>query len=308
MKSTKTADPLPRKRAFKITYIQGLFFISPWIIGFIVFQIYPLVSSFYYSFTQYNIMSTPKFIGFQNYINLFTIDPDFYKSMFSTLIYACISVPGKLIFALFVAYILNFKLKGVNFFRTVYYLPSILGGSIAISALWKLMFMKDGIINDILAKIAIPPVDWLGTASTAMLTISLLQIWQFGSSMVLFLAALKQIPSELYEAAEIDGCSKWRQFRKITLPMITPIVFFNLIMQMISAFQNFTSAFVITNGGPLKSTYLIGMKLYTEGFNNFKMGYASAISWVMFAIILVFTLLVFRSSEAWVHYDDGGEF
>ncbi len=287
---------------------EGLLFITPWIIGFLLFQFYPFISSLVYSFTNYNILGKPKIIGFANYIRLFTIDPDFKKSVGVTLLYAFISVPGKLIFALIVALILNMKLRGVHAFRTIFYLPSILGGSVAISALWKLMFMKEGIINDLLEKINIPAIDWLGSPHVALLTISLLQIWQFGSSMVLFLAALKQIPTELYESASIEGASAIKKFFYITFPMITPIVFFNLIMQTINALQNFTSAFVITNGGPLKSTYLIGLKLYTEGFSNFKMGYASSISWVMFLLILAFTLLIFRSSSAWVYYQDGGKF
>lgn len=287
---------------------EGLLFITPWIIGFALFQFYPFISSLVYSFTNYNILGKAKFVGFANYVRLFTIDPDFKKSIGVTLLYALISVPGKLTFALIVAMVLNMKLKGVHTFRTIFYLPSILGGSVAISALWKLMFMKEGIINDLLSKVHIPAIDWLGSPNVALITISLLQIWQFGSSMVLFLAALKQIPAELYESASIEGASSLKKFFYITFPMITPIVFFNLIMQSINALQNFTSAFVITNGGPLKSTYLIGLKLYTEGFNNFKMGYASAISWVMFMIILIFTLIIFRSSTAWVYYQDGGEF
>ncbi|WP_367924987.1 carbohydrate ABC transporter permease [uncultured Ruthenibacterium sp.] len=286
---------------------QGLFYISPWLIGFLVLQLYPFIASFIYSFTDYNMLSEPKFVGLENYIRLFTLDPDFKKSLGVTLLYALISVPSKLIFALIVAFILNLKLKHINFFRTIYYMPSIMGGSVAISALWRLMFMKEGIINSLLGNLGIGPIDWLGTPSTALITICLLQVWQFGSSMVLFLAALKQVPVDLYEAASIDGASKFKQFFKITLPMITPIVFFNLIMQMVNSFQNFTSAFVITNGGPLKSTYLIGMKLYNEAFKNFKMGYACAVSWIMFAIILVLTAIVFRTSDKWVYYDDGGK-
>lgn len=286
----------------------GLLFILPWIIGFLVFQLYPFIASLVYSFTNYNILSKPAFVGWKNYWRLFHMDPDFKKSILVTLKYACIAVPGKLIFALIVALILNMKVKHVNLYRTLYYLPSILGGSVAISALWKLMFMRDGMVNHGLSLLHIPPVDWLGSPHVALITISLLQVWQFGSSMVLFLAALKQIPAEYYESAYLDGASKWRSFWSITLPMITPILFFNLIMQMINALQNFTSAFVITNGGPLKSTYLIGLKLYEEGFNNFKMGYASAISWVMFALIMAFTMVIFKSSSAWVYYQDGGDF
>ena len=287
---------------------RGLFFIMPWLIGFLFLQLYPFLASLYYSFTQYSVLGQPKFIGLDNYIRLFTIDPDFKKSIMVTMKYVLISVPSKLFFALIVALILNMRLKGINGFRTVYYIPSILGGSVAVSALWRLMFMSDGILNKLLELIGLPSVNWLGQAGTAMFTICLLQVWQFGSSMVLFLAALKQIPVDLHEAASIDGAGKVKRFFYITLPIITPIVFFNLIMQTINALQNFTSAFVITNGGPLKSTYLIGMKLYTEGFSNFKMGYASAISWILFAIILIFTLFIFKSSDAWVYYEDGGDF
>ncbi len=285
---------------------KGLFYISPWIVGFLVFQLYPFVASFFYSFTNYNVMSNTKWIGFDNYIRLFTADPEFIKSILVTGLYALLSVPSKLIFSLLVALLLNIKIKGVNFFRTLYYLPSILGGSIAISALWKIMFMKEGTINQLLQVFGIGAIDWLGDPNLALFTISILQVWQFGSSMVLFLAALKQIPIELYEAAKMDGASRILVFFKITLPMLTPILFFNLIMQSINALQNFTSAFVVTNGGPMKSTYLIGLKLYIEAFTNFRMGYASAISWVLFLIILTLTYLVFKTSSKWVFYDDGG--
>ncbi len=298
---------LERKR-YRFNDFKGLLFISPWLFGFLLFQLYPFISSFCYSFTDYNGMAKPDFVGAANYIRMFTVDPDFLKSLGVTALYALISVPSKLVFALFVAVILNWNLKGVHFFRTIYYIPSILGGSIAVSALWKLMFMKSGIVNGLLGLVGIPALDWLGHPALALITISLLQVWQFGSSMVLFLAALKQIPTELYEAARVDGSSRARIFFRITLPMITPILFFNIVMQSINALQNFTSAFVITNGGPMKATYLIGLKLYLDGFSNFKMGYASAISWILFAIILLLTALVFRSSKFWVHYDDGGKF
>lgn len=282
----------------------GLLFISPWLIGFFAFQMYPLVASFVYSFTDYSILRSAKFVLFDNYVRLFTIDRDFLHSIKVTFSYAMMAVPGKLTFALFVALLLNIKISGMNFYRTLFYLPSILGGSVALSALWRLMFMKTGIVNNMLASFGLPTPDWLGSPDIALFTISSLEVWQFGSSMVLFLAALKQIPQELYEAAKVDGSSRVSSFFRITLPLITPIIFFNLIMQSINALQAFTSAFVITGGGPLKSTYLVGMKLYNEGFNNFKMGYASAISWVLFAIILVLTLLIFKSSNSWVHYND----
>ena len=296
------------KHHWKRRDFRGLLYISPWIIGFVALQLYPFLTSLFYSFTSFKVLGTPKWVGLSNYIRLFTVDPDFKKSILVTFEYALISVPAKLIFALFIAIILNMKLKVINLFRTVYYIPSILGGSVAVSALWKLLFMSDGIINKILQLVGLPTVNWLGNGFTAMLVICILSVWQFGSSMVLFLAALKQIPQELYEAASIDGANSVKKFFYITLPMITSIIFFNLIMQSINALQNFTSPFVITNGGPLKSTYLIGMKLYIEAFNNFKMGYASAISWVLFAIIMVLTGLIFKSSDAWVYYQDEGDF
>jgi len=285
----------------------GLLFISPWLIGFLSFQLYPLIASFVYSFTDYSVLRPAKIIMFDNYIRMFIIDKDFLHSLRVTFSYALMAVPGKLGFALIVALLLNIKIKGMSFYRTLFYLPSILGGSVALSALWRLMFMKDGIVNNMLKGVGLPTPDWLGDPHISLFTISSLEVWQFGSSMVLFLAALKQIPQELYEAAKVDGASWGSNFFRITIPLITPIIFFNLIMQTLHALQAFTSAFVITGGGPLKSTYLVGMKLYNEGFNNFKMGYASAISWVLFAIILLITLLIFKSSNAWVHYNDKEE-
>lgn len=287
---------------------KGLFFILPWIIGTLWFQIYPFVKSFYYSFTNFSMLNDAKWVGFTNYVRLMTTDLDFWPSLRITFIYAVIVVPCKLAFALMVAMILNLKLKGIGMFRTLYYLPSILGGSVAIAVVWKILFMRDGAINNILAGIGLEKVDWIGSPKTALFTICILSVWQFGSSMVLFLAALKQVPQSLYEAAIIDGAGKVQSFIKITLPMITPIVFFNLIMQMINALQEFTSAFIITGGGPMKSTYVLGMKLYNDAFSYYKMGYASALSWIMFIIIMILTLLVFKSSSMWVYYEDGGEF
>ncbi|MFB9276336.1 carbohydrate ABC transporter permease [Cohnella cellulosilytica] len=286
----------------------GLVYISPWILGFLVFQLYPFISSFVYSFTDYSITNTPSYVGLKNYITMFTKDELFYKSLLVTIEYVLMSVPLKLAFALLVAVMLNVNLKFVNIFRTVYYLPSILGGSVAVAVLWKFLFAKDGFINRVIAAVHVPEIDWLGSPKIALFTIGLLTVWQFGSSMVLFLAGLKQIPAELYEAGTVDGASKVRMFFTITIPLLTPIIFFNLIMQMVNAFQDFTGPFVITNGGPLNSTYLYAMKLYDEGFKFFKMGYASALSWVLFLIILGFTALTFKSSASWTHYEDGGDF
>ena len=291
----------------KLKSYEGLFYILPWVAGFLIFQLYPFISSFIYSFTNYNMMRTPSFVGLKNYIDLFTNDRDFWKSVWTTIQFAFLSVPVKLVFALLVAVILNMKMRAVNFYRTVYYLPSLFGGSVAVSILWRLMFMNDGVINQLIGKLGIGPVSWLGSTDVALHTIIILQVWQFGSSMVLFLAALKGVPQELYEASKIDGAGSIRIFFNVTLPMITPIIFFNMLMQLNNALQNFPSAFVVTGGGPQKSTYVLGMKLYEDAFTHFKMGYASALSWVMFAIIMGFTFILFRSSNMWVHYEDGGK-
>jgi len=286
----------------------GLIYITPWIIGFIVFQFYPLIASLFYSFMDYRMFSNPEFTGLENYIYMFTKDDLFWHSLKVTFIYVLVSIPLKLLTALIVAVLLSNKLRFINFFRTVYYIPSIMGGSVAIAILWKAMFMKEGYVNSILSYLSIPPVSWLGNPSVALYTLSSLVVWQFGSSMVLFLAGLKQIPAELYEAARVDGSSGVKTFFSITLPQLSPIIFFNLIMQIINTFQEFTGALVITDrGGPMNATYLYVLKIYDEGFRFFKMGYASALSWILFAIILIFTSLIFKSSSSWVYYEDGGK-
>lgn len=286
----------------------GYVYILPWVIGFLVFQFYPLLSSLYYSFTDFTMFNNPAWQGIGNYTKIFASDKTFRNSLMRTFIYVLIGVPVKLLFAFFIAMLLNMKLKFINFFRTVYYLPSIVGGSVAISILWRLLFIKEGAVNRLLGIMGIAPISWLGSPKYALFTISLIIVWQFGSSMVLFLAGLKQIPEELYESATVDGAGKIRSFFSITLPLITPTIFFNLIMQMISTFQDFTGAMVVTNGGPLNSTYLYALMLYDQGFKYFRMGYASALSWVLFAIIMIFTALIFKSSPMWVHYQDGGDF
>ena len=283
---------------------QAYLYILPWILGFAILQLYPFVSSFIYSFTDYTVGAKATFQGLANYKKLFTQDKEFWTSLKVTILFALYTVPGKLIMALAVAMFLNRDLKGINLIRTLYYIPSLFGGSVAVALLWRLMFLDNGVINAILSALHLPVIQWLGDTRYALRTICMLEIWQFGSSMVMFLAALKQVPRSLYEAAEIDGAGKVTRFFHITLPQISPIIFFNLINQTIQALQNFTSAQVITEGGPLKSTYVLGLKLYKEGFSYFKMGYASAISWVVFAAIMIFTLAIFASSKLWVHYAD----
>ncbi|WP_270169154.1 carbohydrate ABC transporter permease [Paenibacillus sp. SYP-B4298] len=286
----------------------GLLYVLPFIIGMLVFKLYPFMASFYYSFTDFSLLRKETFVGLSNYVYMFTKDPLFFPSLKATFLYVLLSVPGKLGFALIIAVILNMKLKFISLYRTIYYLPSILGGSVAIAVLWRSMFTVDGIVNQFLTSIGIPAVNWFGIPSLAIMSISLLTVWQFGSSMVLFLAGLKQIPKDLYEAGTIDGASKLRMFFSITFPLLTPILFFNLIMQTVNAFQEFTAAFLITNGGPLNSTYLFGLKLYQDAFQFSKMGYASALSWILFICIMLFTIIAFKSQKYWTHYEDGGKF
>lgn len=233
---------------------------------------------------------------------MFTADVDLFNSLWVTVKYILMVVPAKLIFALIVAMILSMKIKGIRIFRTMYYLPSILGGSVAISALWRVMFMKTGIINNLLGT----DINWLGDPKYALFTIGLIDIWQFGSSMVLFFAALKQVPRELYEAAQIDGAGKVKVFFKVTLPMISPVMLFNIVMQTINALQNYTSAYVVTGGGPLKSTNIMALKIYEDAFVKSDLGYASAESWLLFILLLCLSGFIFFTSRYWVFYGDEG--
>ncbi len=294
----------PRRRRYTRRDYQAFLYIAPWLLGFVVLQLYPFIMSLLYSFCNYSLGSSVKFIGLDNYVRLFTRDADFVKSLKATGIFTLAVVPGKLILSLAVAMFLNRDMRGINLARTVYYIPSLFGGSVAVAVLWKVLFQDNGIVNAYINALGLQTIQFWGDPRYALGTICSLEIWQFGSSMVMSLAALKQVPASLYEAASIDGANAWHRFWHVTIPQISPVLFFNLIMQTIQALQNFTSASVITNGGPLKSTYVMGLKLYKEAFTNFKMGYASAISWVMFLIIMAVTLLLFRFSSAWVSYDD----
>lgn len=281
----------------------GFFFIIPWLIGFIVFKLYPFGSSLVYSFTDYHLFNGIKETGLMNYIEIFQTDK-IMKAFKVTFKYAFITVPLKLTVSLFIAYILNFKLKGVNLFRTAYYIPSILGGSVAIAVLWKAVFRDDGLINTALGFLNIDGPKWLSDPTYSLFIICLLRVWQFGSAMVIFLAALKGVPQDLYEAAAIDGAGKWRQFFKITVPLITPVIFYNLVTQLCQAFQEFNGPYIITQGGPRNSTTLISLLVYNNAFKTYKMGMASAMAWLMFLIVMVFTIIAFISQKHWVYYSD----
>ena len=279
-------------------------YLLPWIIGILGLQLYPFIISFYYALSDYNPLRGASFIGFGNYTELFTRDPEFWISLRATLLYVVYTVPAKIIFSLFIAMLLNKSRRGIGVLRTLYYLPSLFGGSVAVSVLWRVMFMDQGMINNMINLVGIPTISFLGDPRTALPTLSSLEVWQFGSSMVLFLAALKQVPSSLYEAASIDGAGAVKRFFKITIPYISPVLFFCIIMQTINALQNFTSAFIITRGGPLRSTYMLALKLYRDGFEFWRMGYASATSWIIFLLLALFTLGLFSSQKYWVFYSD----
>lgn len=283
--------------------LKGWLYILPWLVGFLVFKAYPFVISLYYSFTDYNLWNGITQYGLDNYIKIFH-DRKMMMAFSVTFRYAFFTVPLKLAFALFIAYILNFKLKGVNFFRTLYYIPSILGGSVAIAVLWKFVFKEEGLINMILRPMGIQGPNWLGDSKYSLFVICALRIWQFGSAMVIFLAALKGVSNDLYEAASIDGATKAKQFFHITVPMITPVIFYNFVTQLCQAFQEFNGPFIVTQGGPLGSTTLISLKIYNSAFKSWDMGMASAIAWLLFMIVMTFTAVAFLSQKYWVFYQD----
>ena len=285
--------------------IAGYLFLTPWILGLLGFTLIPMVMSFYYSFTTFDMINDPVWTGFANYIKLFTKDAKFQKSLFVTIKFVFVGVPLQLAFSLLLAVIFKKDRPGVRFYRAAYYLPSLFGGSVAVSVLWRNLFNKTGLINQVLAIFGIAGKNWIATPATALNTLIALQVWQFGATMVIFLASLKQIPEDYYEAATIDGAGKVRQFFQITLPLLTPMVFFNIVMQFINAFQSFTSAFIISGGtgSPLNSTLFYSLYLYLKAFREFQMGYASAMAWVLLAIIGAITGLMFAFANKWVYYD-----
>lgn len=292
------------KRFANQKHTAGYIFTLPFIIGFFMFMVVPMGMSLYYSFCDYDILSPPVFTGLENFRHMFT-DDTFFKTLKVTFFFAFVSVPLKLLFALFVAMLLlkNTKLSG--FYRAAYYLPSIIGGSVAVSVLWKRMFSSDGVINSLLQAIGINcTISWLGNTSTAIWILILLVVWQFGSSMLIFLSALKQIPSSLYEAAKVDGSGPIYRFFKITLPLLTPTIFFNLVMQMISGFLAFTQCYIITEGRPLNSTLLYTVYMYQQSFEFYNTGYGAALAWVMLVVIGLITLALFATKKFWVY--EGG--
>lgn len=280
---------------------------APWLVGFIGMWLVPAVISMYYSFTDFNLLNQPKIIGFANYARAFTQDETFVQALKVTFLYVLILVPLRLAFALFVAMLLNKKHKGLGLYRTLYYVPSIIGGSIAVSVVWKQIFGNKGVVMTLLSLFGIQQTtSFLGNPKTALSVIILMGVWQFGSSMLIFLSGLKQVPVSLYEAATVDGASGITKFFKITLPMLTPTIFFNLINQLISGFMAFTQSYIITEGKPKNSTLFYAVYMYQNAFTNEKLGYSCAMAWFMVAFIGLLTFILFKSQKYWVYYESEG--
>ena len=284
----------------------GYLFLLPWFIGFFGLTLGPMISSLYLSFTDFDLLTSPDWVGAANYVRIFTADPKFAKSMQVTFFFVIFSVPLKLAFALGVALLLNRGMRGLPLYRAVFYLPSLLGASVAIAVLWRTLFAGDGLVNDFLLNFGIQGPSWISNPRFSLWTLIVLAVWQFGSPMIIFLAGLRSIPQDMYEAASLEGASKLRVFWKITLPMLTPVVFFNAIIQTIEGFKSFTPAFIISGGtgNPINSTLFYTLYLYQEAFEFFRMGYASALAWILLVIVALFTGFSFLTSKYWVHYDD----
>jgi multiple sugar transport system permease protein len=280
-------------------------FLTPWLIGLLAITLGPMLASLYLSFTDYNLLGDATWVGLDNYVRIFSEDPKFTSALAVTLHYVILSVPLQLAFALAVAVVLNRGLAGLAFYRSIYYLPSLLGSSVAIALLWRQIFGSSGLVNQVLAMIGFPNMPaWIATPEHALDTLILLHVWTFGAPMIIFLAGLRQIPQDLYEAAAVDGAGAWTQFRHITVPLLSPVIFFNLVLQMIHAFQSFTQSYVVSagTGGPVGSTLLYTLYIYQQAFTQFHMGYASAMAWLLMIIIAALTALAFGTSGRWVHY------
>ena len=295
------------KRTLCKESVAGYVFITPFIIGLVVFTAIPFFTSLYLAFTEYNILTPAKWIGLANFKKMFFEDKLFWKSFWVTFKFALIQVPVKLLVSLGVALILSRNSRAIPVYRAAFYIPSLMGGSVAVALTWKQMFAYKGAINAILGALVMEPVKWLSDPKTALGVLIGLGVWQFGSSMLIFLAALKNVPQSYHEAAIVDGAGPVRRFFKIVLPMITPIFFFNLVNQTIGAFQAFNSSYLISQGKPLNTTLYYGLHLYNRAFTYYEMGYGSAMAWFMLLVIAVFTTLIFRSSSAWVYYESEGK-
>jgi multiple sugar transport system permease protein len=286
--------------------LWGYLFLSPWFLGLFLLTLGPMLATLYFSFTDYPLLAGPEWTGLDNYKRMFFDDPRYLQSLKVTFIYVFLSVPLELVFALLVAMVLNRGLQALSLYRAIYYLPSLLGGSVAIAIMWRQVFGGDGLVNQFLALFGLDGPSWVSTPEYALYTLVLLKIWQFGSPMVIFLAGLRQIPQQYYDAAAVDGAGRVTRFFRITIPLLTPIIFFNVVFQLIRAFQAFTPAFIVSGGtgGPVDSTLFYTLYLYQEAFAHFRMGYAAAMAWVLVAIVAAFTAANFLMSRYWVYYED----
>ncbi len=285
--------------------LTAYLFLSPWLLGLFLITIGPMIASLYLAFTDYNLIQAPEWVGLENFTRMLS-DERLHNSLRVTFTYVFVSVPLQLAIALLLAVVLDRGVRGMAFYRSVFYLPSLLGSSVAIAILWRQVFGTEGLLNQVLALVGIEGKGWISDPSTALGTLVVLNVWTFGSPMVIFLAGLRQIPTMYYEAAAVDGASALRRFFGITLPLLTPIIFFNLVLQIIHAFQSFTQAFVVSggSGGPSDSTMFFTLYLYDRGFGNFDMGYASAMAWFLLVVIAIFTGVNFLVSKYWVFYEN----
>jgi len=296
--SWRKMSPRARKEA-----VEGFIGLSPWLVGFLLFTLGPILASIFFSMTEWTITSPPEWVGFANYKRMFFDDPLFWQALKVTLLYVAYSLPIKLVFGLALALLLNVKVPGMNFFRTIFYIPAVISG-VAVSMMWLWLLQPDyGAINSLLSLVGIQGPGWFWDPDWALFSVALMSVWTVGSGAVIYLAGLQNIPPHLYEAAEMDGAGPVSRFFNITLPLLTPTLFFQLIIEMIESFRVFTQAFIITRGGPLNATYFYMLYLYEEAFQNFNMGYASAMAIVLTLIILSATVLIYRTSNRWVYYE-----
>ncbi len=285
--------------------LLGLLFVSPWLIGFLLWTVYPLISSFYYSFTRYDLLRPAWWIGFGNYIELFTEDATFPKVIGNTLYYVLLSAPMGVISAFLMAALLNTKIMARPFFRAIFFFPAIVP-TIVVAMVWQfLLNTQFGLINSLMQGLGLPVIPFLSSPALAKPSLIMIYMWAQGNAMVIFLATLQDVPRALYEAAELDGANAFHKFWHITIPMCTPVILFNLIMGFIEGFQSFTLPWLVTGGGPSNSTELYGLYLYRNAFEFLRMGKASALAWMLFIVIVTFTFILFRTSARWVYY--GGE-
>ncbi len=283
--------------------LEGYLSILPWVIGFLVFTFGPIVASIYFGFTEWSITRPPRWIGLDNYVRMFTRDPLFWTSLKVTSSYVVMALPLQLVGGLALSLLLNIKVRGMNVYRTIFYIPAVISG-VAVALMWMWLMQPDyGVINSLLALVGIQGPKWFWDPKWALPSVAIMSVWKVGGGAVIYLAGLQNIPPHLYEAAEIDGAGRWPRFWHITVPLLTPTIFFQLIVGLIEAFKVFTEAFVITKGGPLNATYFYMLYLYEEAFQNFNMGYASALAWVLTLIILTSTIILHVTSSRWVYYE-----